>query len=322
MSGITAAAQSSGCCCRPSEGCTCESPTRPGAVLDRSITAISVTGEVTVDHAYRSNGSPYFFCGCPCSPIGVTLGSGATQYGYRPQGSVVDPDALAPGDPCYPGCTQSGCAGCAAYTLSASTGTVVCQQVAVGAQDWASRVLQFGDNIVGQWSWQGRRVGYCTSSQGIRVRSYCQFLYRPIDYAETGIDPNGAFIDFDGNYVQTQYGDTLGRLHAIQYARVIGVPTLGGPFCGYTVRIGMVFAFTWEILKALAENGQWSPTAALPEYYADYFKPCLSPSDTVLGTYAIGDVPQYDRYTQDQECGAIRAFEDLRVSFPNTIEVA
>lgn len=322
MSGILAAAQSSGCCCRPAEGCTCESPTRPGAVFDRSLTAISVTGEVTVDHAYRSNGSPYAGCECPCSPVGAVYGSGAIRYGYRPQGSIVDPDGLTPEDPCYPGCTTFGCGGCPAYTLSASTGTVVCAQSFPGTQQWASRVIQFGDNFAGQWSWQGRRVGYCTSTQGVRVRSFCPFLYRPADYATSGIDPNGAFIDFDGNYVQTPYGDSLGRLHAIQYARVMGVPTLGGPFCGYTVRIGMVFAFTWDILKALAEDGQWLPTAALPDYHADYFKPCLSPSDTVLGTYEIGDVPQYDRYEADQSCGPIQYFEDLRVSFPNTIEVA
>jgi hypothetical protein len=90
------------------------------------------------------------------------------------------------------------------------------------------------------------------------------------------------------------------------------------------VRLGVTWAFTWEILKALAEDGVWpSPNApALDGYHADYFKPCLSPSDTALGRYEIGDVPQYDRYSEDGECGAIRGFEDLRVSFPSEVIVS
>jgi len=324
MSGIVAAAQSAGCCCRPVEGCTCSDPDRPGAVADRQITAIAVTGEVTVDHAIRQNGSPYPGCGCPCSPVGITYGSGSVVYGYRSPGSIVDPDTTAPGDPCHPGCTTFGCGGCPAYTVSVSVGTVICPQRFSGSAGWSSVVKSFGENFAGQWSWQGRRTGYCFSSNGVRVRSCCQFLgteaTSTLASFPTEVDSCGAFIDpITGEYVSTPYGDALGRLHMIQY-----VDTGSTVDCAYGLRIGVTWAFTWEILKALAEDGIW-PSAfapARPGYFADYIKPCLSPSDTVLGTYQIGDVPQYDRRFEDQECGAIRYFDDLRVTFPQTVEVA
>lgn len=331
MSGIVAAAQSAGCCCRPVEGCTCGDPNRPGAVFDRQLTAIAVTGEVTVDHAIRRNGSPYAGCGCDCFPVGTTYGSGTVRYGYRSPGAIVDPDVVFPGDPCYPGCSNGGCGGCATYSVSANVGTVICPQVAPGAASWASSIRTFGDNVVGAWSWQGRRVGYCTSANGVRVRSCCAFLgeadgtttLAPLDGYT--VDSCGAFINPDtGAYVQTPYGGSLGRLTMIQYARLDASGLTVPNQCFYTVRLGVTWAFTWEILKALAEDGVWpSPNAlALPGYHADYFKPCLSPSDTVLGRYEIGDVPNYDRYSEDQACGAIRNFEDLRVSFPNEVIVS
>ena len=323
MSGIVAAAQSAGCCCRPSEGCTCASANRPGAVLDRQITAIAVAGEVTVDHAYLNNGSPYTGCGCPCEPIGMTLGTGAIRYGYRPQGGINDPDSLVPGDPCYPGCIYGDCTGCGTYTLSVATSSVVCPQSVAGTAQWSSVTEQVGENFIGQWSWRGRRAGYCNSINGVRVRSFCPFLYAP-PAVRGEVDPNGAFVDVNtGEYVTTAYGETVGRLHAVQFARVVTVPTVGGD-CGYTVQIGVRLGFSWHILKALAEYGVWPPPvpSEIPaEYVASYFKPCLAPTDTVLGRYELVEHPQYDRYIEDQECGRIRAYEDLRVGFPQFVEV-
>ena len=332
MSGIVAAAQSAGCCCRPVEGCTCGDPNRPGAVFDRQLTAIAVTGEVTVDHAIRRNGSPYQGCGCPCSPTGIVYGSGAVRYGYRSPGSITDPDGLAPGDPCYPGCVNGGCGGCPTYSVSANVATVICPQTFPGTASWASGIRTFGENMIAAWTWRGRQVGYCTSANGVRVRSCCAFLGEadgtttlaslPGDLV---VDSCGAFISPDtGEYVNTPYGNSLGRLNMVQYARLDASGLTVPNQCFYTVRLGVTWAFTWEILKALAEDGVWpSPNAlALPGYHADYFKPCLSPSDTVLGRYDIGDVPNYDRYSEDGECGAIRGFEDLRVSFPNEVTVS
>jgi hypothetical protein len=332
MSGIVAAAQSAGCCCRPVEGCTCGDPNRPGSVFDRQLTAIAVTGEVTVDHAFRRNGSPYTGCGCDCFSVGTTYGTGAVRYGYRSPGAITDPDGLEPSDPCYPGCVNGGCGGCPTYSVSANTTTVICTQAVPGVASWASEIRTFGDNFVGAWSWQGRRVGHCIGTQGVRVRSCCAFLGEadgtttlaslPSDLI---VDSCGAFIDPEtGVYVQTAYGASLGRLHMVQYARLDASGFTVPNQCGYTVRLGVTWAFTWEILKALSEDGVWpSPNApALDGYHADYFKPCLSPSDTVLGRYEIGDVPLYDRSSVDQECGAIRAFEDLRVTFPNEVIVS
>jgi hypothetical protein len=325
MSGIVAAAQSSGCCCRPVEGCTCSDPNRPGAVADRQITAIAVSGEITVDHAIRQNASPSLSCECPCSPVGIGYGTGAVRYGYRSPGSVVDPDGLVPEDPCYPGCVNAGCGGCPTFNVSATVGTIICPQGSPGIAGWSSSVRTFGDNFIGQWSWQGRRVGWCVSSQDVRVRSCCRFVNTTEATSTdvtfpTEVDLCGAFIDpTTGQYVNTPYGETLGRLHMIQYASTLTLVA-----CTYGVRIGVTWAFTWEILKALAEGGMW-PNFSSPAragYYADYAKPCLAPTDTVLGTYEIGDIPDYSRRFDDQECGPIRYFDDLRVDFPRFIEVS
>jgi hypothetical protein len=329
MSGIVAAAQSSGCCCRPVEGCTCSDPNRPGAVADRQITAIAVSGEITYDHAVRRNGSSVLGCNCECFALEASLlGSGAIRYGYQSQGSIVDPDFIEPDDPCQ-GCTNGACGGCNAYSISTSTSTIICPQALPGAQAWQSRSTQFGDNIVGQWSWRGRRVGYCIGfdSQNFpRVRKFCQFpplgplsFYPEIDLG-VPVDPNGAFININtGEYIGTPYGETLGRLHAIQSAQVLTVPSsfAGGP-CEYRVSIGLGFKYTWQILRDLATLG-FSPDSA--SVGATYRKPCLAPTDTVLGTYEIEYVPEYDFRYEDPECGAMRDFEELRVDFPRFIEV-
>jgi hypothetical protein len=208
----------------------------------------------------------------------------------------------------------------------------VCPQAFSGTASWASGIRTFGENFVGAWNWRGRQVGYCTSANGVRVRSCCAFIGRvggtdtlaslPSDLV---VDLCGAFISPQtGTYVNTAYGATLGRLHMVQYARLDASGFTVPNQCGYTVRLGVTWAFTWEILKALSEDGVWPSqnAPALDGYHADYFKPCLSPSDTVLGRYEIGDVPLYDRSSVDQECGAIRALEDLRVTFPNEVIVS
>jgi hypothetical protein len=187
---------------------------------------------------------------------------------------------------------------------------------------WLARNTRFGDNFVGAWSWRGRQVGWCTSSQGVRVRSCCTFDYSGFG-AQVGdlvVDPCGAFVNpITGAYVNTAYGATLGLLHAIQTAELITVPTCCGGPCYYAVGIGIGFMHTWTILRDLATDGFYAPTGG---YSARYIKPCILPSDTVLGTYELEYLPEYDRRFEDQECGPIRYFDDLRVSFPQTIEVS
>jgi hypothetical protein len=134
------------------------------------------------------------------------------------------------------------------------------------------------------------------------------------------VDPCGAFVDpSTGEYVNTEYGPTLGRLHAIQTAELDIAPTGQNAFCHYELSIGIGFMYTWEILRALDIDGFYSPIFG---YSARYRKPCLAPTDTVLGRYELVEAPQYDRYSEDQECGRIRAYEDLRVGFPQFVEVS
>lgn len=297
-------------------------------MFDRQLTSIAVTGEITVDHAIRDNGSVSQGCGCDCFSNGPFFGTGSVRYGYQPQGSITDPDFLFPGDPCYPGCVRGECPGCATTSVSVATDTVICEQDAPGVAAWSSRVRSFSENFIGSWSWNASRVPYCIQpSSGFRIRRYCPFalLGTPFSlldgYQNVLVDPAGAFIDMDtGAYVSTPHGETLGTLHAVQYARVAHVPFIAdGAPCDYRIIMGIGFQFTWHILRDLRQSG----VALIPSgYEAPYRKPCILPSDTVLGTYGLEYLPEYDRRFEDQECGPIRYFDDLRVSFPQTIEVS
>lgn len=322
MSGIVAAAQAGGCCCRP-QGCVCSDPNRPGAVFDRQLTSLVVVGEMTVDERRLDNGGPAGGekCECPCSPDDIIFGTGAITYGYRSPGRIVDPENTLPGDPCFPGCTAFGCGGCPTYGVSANTGEMVCEQVEFGTLLWQSRNRIFGQNMVGGWNWSGRRVGHCVAPDGIvRVRTCCRFIEfgYPIGYGDLIVDPCGAFVNSEGQYGSTPYGDTLGTIHAVQYANVFAPPLFGPNNCRYRLGIGIGYMFTHSVLEQLAIDGFYYPTVGIG---ASYSKPCLSPTDTVLGTYTLDYVPDYDYYFEDPGCGRIRWYKELRTSFPNTVEV-
>lgn len=316
MSGIVAAAQSSGCCCRPQQGCTCSNPNRPGAIIDRGISSVLVSADFGIDEAYRNNGANH--CGqCECfSLTGFVYGI----YGYNSSSTIEDPEC--DNRPCQP----VGCAGCGTFSVSASFGQRVALQSFPGTQRWQSRVSRLDENQAGLWNYEGRRVGYCFSeSQGLRVRRFCPFLYRipsPDVFASLVVDPGGAWVSTTGEYGSTPYGDTIGRLVAFA-ACELGWGTFGGP-CRYEARVALVYAFEWYVLWKLATDPTWDAWTdlSLPRYSADYIKPCLAPTDTVYGEYVLAGMPEYDFYEEDGDCGPVRYFREVRATVPQRIVVS
>lgn len=328
MSGILAAAQSAGCCCRPQEGCTCSDPNRPGAIIDQGLTSVLVTSGFGIDEARRLNSSPSDCTGCPCSPL---LGYGTYGiYGYRAIGAVLDPDFDA-GECESRGCTSGPCPSCPTYSCSAEVGSVVVYRggpFVPGAQ-WSSRITFEGENRIGQWSWTPRQVGWCTptSNPSLRVRSFCPFIYNQFGSAGLGnliSDPNGAFIDVTtGAYGNTPYGNTVGRIIAVASAAVgYGFAFGGGTSdpCSYYAQVSIHYISEWNLRRFLADPFYGLPFDAT--YSALYRKPCQSPTDTVLGTYELVYDPEYDLYEQDPECGALRWFNEIRATVPRTLVVS
>lgn len=321
MSGILAAAQSAGCCCRPQQGCTCSNPNRPGAIIDQSLTSVLVTSEFGIDEARRINGSPSDCLGCPCS---AQFGYGQYgSYAYRAVGSVIDPD-VAEGDCQGRGCTSGPCPSAPAYSCSAEVGGVVVYRggpFVPGAQ-WSSRITFEGENRIGQWSWSPTQVGWCTpdSAPFLRVRSFFPFVYNQFgtQFGSLLSDPNGAFIDTSGNYAGTPYGNTVGRIIAVASAS-IGFNGFGFE-CAYQATVSIHYISEWKLRRFLAE-----PFFGLPfdaTYSVSYRKPCLAPTDTVLGRYDLVADPQYDFYEQDAECGPLRSFTEIRQTLPQTLVVS
>lgn len=320
MSGIQAAAQSSGCCCRPQEGCTCSDPNRPGAIIDRGLTSVLVTSGFGIDEARRLNSSPSDCNGCPCS--GFPLYG---PYGYQAIGSVIDQD-LAEGDCEGRGCTSGPCPSCPTYSCSAEVGIVVAhREQSFPFPTWRSRITFEGENKVGQWSWTPRQVGWCNpaSSTTTRIRRFCPFLLSGAggQFGDLIVDPNGAFIDVNtGAYGNTPYGNTVGRIIAVAEASVLGVGSGGfSDPCSYYATVAVGYISEWSMRQLLATTGQ---ATAEGGYSALYRKPCQSPTDTVLGTYELVYDPEYDLYEQDPECGALRWFNEIRATVPQTLVVS
>ena len=321
MSGILAAAQSSGCCCRPQEGCTCSDPNRPGAIIDQGLTSVLVTSGFGIDEARRLNSSPSDCNGCPCS--GFPLYG---PYGYQAIGSVIDPD-LAEGDCEGRGCTSGPCPSCPTYSCSSDVGSVVAhREQSFPFPTWRSRITFEGENRIGQWSWTPRQVGWCNpaGSTTTRIRRFCPFIYSTngTQFGNLISDPNGAFIDAStGAYGNTPYGNTVGRVIAVAEAAVSGVGSdaLGDP-CSYYASVSVHYLTEWRLRRFLAED--FPPLSFDATYSALYRKPCQSPTDTVLGTYELVYDPEYDLYEQDPECGALRWFNEIRATVPRTLVVS
>ena len=325
MSGILAAAQSSGCCCRPTEGCTCGDPNRPGAIIDRTITSVAVECDMTLDDAERNNGCYALGCSCNCFGSSIYGEFGQPRYGYQTNGSIIDPD-FTEGTECEGrGCTAGCCGGCPAYSCSSAFDIAVAEQVVAGVAAWSSVIVGVFDNVAGAWNWQPFQAGYCTAATDplLRIRKYCPFSY-------VG-GPTGGSVDPNGQYVNTETGEytggNIGLLRAYRATEVSVATGPGGP-CAYLARVAIGYLFQGE-LQALLDAAPGGILGGIPFFpgsanavIGEYVKPCLSPTDTVLGEYTLAYQPDYDYTEEDQECGRIRFFRERRASFPQTLVIS
>lgn len=325
MSGIVAGVQSGGCCCQP-QGCTCSDPNRPGAIVDASITAISVEAELGIVEVRRSNGRIYAGCGpCPCRYSGVNgalgpvwgTGPSGPYYAYVPGGCIVDPD-FTDGTECESlACMPGGCPCCPEYRISAVFGNQVLERAPAGSlHEWATVSRTVGDHAVGSWNWQPRQVGYCDATDGplpnARVRRYCAFPLLEYSDGLAGPDPNGAFVDGGGNYT----GGNVGLCAA--YA-VAGVSVPSANRCSYEAVIDIVYDFHAYRLGSIAQAGGTLVQGAGRYVYR---KPCVTPHDTVLGTYeCVACGPTFLEW-EDQECGRERAYMLRDITPPQTIAIS
>ena len=326
MSGIVAAAQSSGCCCRPTEGCTCSDPNRPGAVIDRGLSSVAVDCDMSLEDSERNNGCSNFGCSCPCSGEGIYGNPGGVQYGYQSNGSIVDPD-FAEDTECESLICRAGCCGgCPTYRCRSDFGTGIAEQVTLGVAGWLSVTRAVFDNVAGTWNWQPQQVGYCTREDVplVRIRKYCLFSYTGLPGGV--IDPNGQYLNMDGSYT----GENIGLLRAYRACEVSGCcgpGTQGSQDCLYRVRIAIGYLFQYELQDIFASSVGGVMQGIPLRFYingivADYIKPCQSPTDTVFGTYTRVGEPGYSYAEEDQECGRIRFFRERIAAFPNTLTVS
>lgn len=329
MSGIVAAALSGACCCRPQEGCTCSDPNRPGAIVDRSITAVAVDCEISLEDAERSNACGVVFgCSCPCSGEAIYGNPGEVQYGYRSNGAIVDPD-FAKDTKCESFICRSGCCGgCPVYSCRSDFGTGIAEQNANGLASWSSVTRLVPDNVVGTWNWQPQQVGFCVSdvSPLLRIRKYCHFS-RGSGILGSDIDPNGQYLNPNtGEYTGANIG-LLRAYRAVEVAGCCGPGSEGFNDCIYRVRVAIGYLFQFELQRIFSESVggvmRGIPVAiGINGIVAEYVKPCQSPTDTVLGTYSLSYQPEYDYAEEDQECGRIRYFRERIASFPPTLTIS
>ena len=325
MSGIQAAAQSSGCCCRPQEGCTCSDPNRPGAIIDRGLTSIAVESEMSLEDAERDNGCSSFGCSCPCSGNAIYGSPGGVQYGYQRKGAIVDPE-FTEGTECESlACRAGCCGGCPVWECRSNFGSCIAEQDAPGQARWLSVTRTVLENVAGIWNWAPTQEGYCTTATDplLRIRKYCPFSYVPL--GDGPIDPNGQYVNVNtGQYT----GTNIGLLFAYKAVEVYGCcgPAIPAEQCGYRVRIAIGYLFQHELqeISSQTPGGGMRGIAlrlAFNGIVAEYFKPCVSPTDTVMGEYAIEYQPEYDYADEDSECGRIRFFRERLASFPQTLTV-
>ena len=324
MSGIVAASQSGGCCCRPLP-CQCTNPNRPGAIIDRGITALNINAEIDILSRFRWNSRPYEGCGaCPC--LGV--GSGGVDYGIRYQaatggrayiyvrnGCVYDSEyedeecgALV--------CRPAGCTCCPEYRVSANYGSQVVERTSSPGMPpgWSAVSANVFDHLIGSWNWQPRQVGHCVQSPSptpyeVRVRRYCQTPFG----TPYGVDPNGQFVDDAGNYT----GGNTGPANYYATGSVLTPESTGT--CFYHAYVGYVTEFqTFRgDLIAQAQGRLIEPGGIW------YRKKCLSPYDTVFGTYECYQACEgYYSYVTDNRCGEIVYVAETDITHPQTITVS
>lgn len=312
MSGAQAAA-ASGCCCRPLIGCPCDNPNRPGAIFDASLSSVLVSMDVSVNHSFYDDRSAYPACpgqGCGCTGQVV-----AWPYAYQHQGRGVQFD-----ETCF--CAKNDCPGCYPFHLNATASNAILRRNPhIGAE--MVRTVSVGtlDHVIGTWSWQPYQAAYCAGNDGSRVRRYCRFPYLDVVgglRSGVEIDPNGQYIGVNGEYTTGLYGSNTGSVCA-----VIDIGIGRGFNCDYLARVSVVYMSIASLLDVVNADGT-VPAYLLPQLELTWYyrKPCLSPSDTMLGTYIRDGDADIERYRTDQDCGPSHYFDDLRATAGDTLTVS
>lgn len=330
MSGIVAGVQSGGCCCRPQQGCTCSSPTRPGALVDASLTAINIDAQL--DHRYRWRQNKRIWCGdCPCRafiagiPQGPVWGQdpAGPYYVYRSNACIVDPD-FTDGSECESlACRPGGCACCPEYGISVNFGNQILERVNQFPffNQWATVFRHTRDHKIGTWNWSPSQVGYCVDPNNTalqaRVRRSCFFYYYMSGNYDPGsglsVDPNGQYLTPTGNYT----GANVGLLNVYASANV----TAPGPNqCFYEASLAITYRYQVPFASLLQASGNYLVEGG--SAFLVYRKPCTAPTDTVLGTYeCVACEPTYT-YSEDQECGPQAVLDEFDETPPATILIS
>lgn len=323
------AAGAAGCCCRPVEGCPCDDPNRPGAVFDASLTSVLMEFDINVDHATRDDVNRIGCPGatCPCTAPAANPG-GNPEYGYQSQGRSPDPDldcTDSQGNPIP--CVQGPCPGCFTRTLNASGSSAILRRptLALGPMQTIAQVP--GEYVIGTWSWAPYQAGYCVDqTSGVRVRRFCPFRYLDT-LGGTGaniiVDPNGQYVDaITYNYTYGGTGMDIGLMRAVVSASVSYRGT--GPYgqqCGYTAVVSVRYRSGAGLADEVGVEDAYYTTG--PQQLAwYYFKPCMSASDTMLGTYTLVSPADIDAYEEFQVCGPSYSFDMLRASATSTLTIS
>lgn len=253
---------------------------------------------------------------------------GGTEYGYVPAGAIVDPDFMEDTE-CEPFmCRPRCCNGCPTYRVSANFGSVIAEQdssAGLITTRWRTVMRNASDHRVSQWNWMPKQVGYCVGDPNLgypdrRIRRYCPFLKLMDGNVIPGsdIDPNGQYVNpVTGAYTGANIGPLM--IHAM--ASVSSPVYSPNASCDYALTIGFYEDFQQFIVNRIIEFGPIQYIGGMLLYK----KPCMSPSDTVLGTYTLVGRPEdyvNDFYSEDQECGPIRDFIDTRWTVPTTVQVS
>lgn len=307
------AAAAVGCCCRPTEGCRCDDPARPGAAVDASLSSIAASLDVSLAHTSYDNvvsgpcpGEP-----CYCAPDFVVADG---TWGYQKRGSSVDPDADCYGPDNTPiACPKNTCGSCSLYRIGAvARSSVLERDPRLSAVAFATRMTATRQHTFGNWSWFPQRAGFCQpDGSGIRVRKYCAFPYG-VSGGETPsatVDPNGQYIDgLTGQYTNGRWGPDIVRVSAVLSISVIYEAWQ----CAYAATASISYMSLASIRDTVADSNGFPPIGSEMATWI-YLKPCRSATDSVLGTYVLStDTPaKVERYTEFQPCGRSHAYDSF-----------
>lgn len=283
--------------------------------------------DVSLNHVTYNNVVPG---PCPGTPCYCSPDFQIGTYGYQKRGSSVDPDAdcYGPDNTSIP-CPVNQCEACSAYSISANRRSSILSRWPTGTQffgaQFASRTVNIYDHTMGSWNWQAQQVGYCESG-AVLVRRHCAFPYAIAGGLRAGvlIDPNGQYIDdVTGDYTQGRFSSNIGSIYAVLDVSVGYSATYP---CSYEARVGIAYMSFASIFEATLDTDGFLVAGGLTGSYLAswiYLKPCRGGNDNIIGTYALSqDTPQdVERYSEFQPCGRTHAYDDLRATASDTLEI-